>query len=98
MKAPTLFFTHGLCLIFGALLFWGFTRSKNVPIVFEKFTVQKNGHEVQKPTNTIIAKGQKIVIRYDVPTQHYGLIQGLVEVPRLTLTYKHSIGVGGSDT
>ena len=94
MKAPILFFSHGLCLILGALFFFAVTRPKNVPIVFEKFTVQKNEHEIQKPTNTITTRGQRIVIKYDVPTQHYGLIQGTIEAPRESIVYKHSVGVG----
>ena len=84
-------FTGGTIALLGIFLWW---HPAPTPLLKEAIAVQKNEHEVQKPTNTIIAKGQKVVVRYNVPTQHYGLIQGLVEVPRSALTYKHSIGVG----
>ncbi|MGL5721252.1 MAG: hypothetical protein ACRCY4_02470 [Brevinema sp.] len=94
MKVWVLLFSHIICGVLGAGIVFLLNRPLAVPLLKETFTAQKNIEEISQPTNTITTKGQRVVIKYDIPTQHYGLIQGVIEAPRSAFAYKHSVGIG----
>ncbi|MGL5253811.1 MAG: hypothetical protein ACRC9L_02135 [Brevinema sp.] len=82
----------GIILAILAMILWG--KSDKIDLVSETFSVQKNNQEIQHPTNTLKVNKDSVIFKYDIPSEHYGLISGALSVPRSSFLYKHSLSFG----